>query len=287
MRAATLRPPHPSCGPGGLGGRRLVALVLGILAPLGTFAVLAEDVTEGERATLDLALLRTLHAQTTGPLDALAVALSVVGGAAALVPLALAAAGALLARRRLREALYLCLALVGDALNPPLKALFARPRPVLWASPAPAEGYAFPSGHAMTSFLVLGALTLLAWPTRWRWWVLAGAGPLVAAGGLARVYLGGHYPSDVLGGWALLLGLPRSAGDGLSGVATPRSGRRLARLRSWLARTQAWSPRVLSAPPGGQRRRRPLRTAPRPWPISPPKPRRAGPTPTLPGSCRR
>lgn len=84
----------------------------------------------------------------------------------------------------------------------------ARPRPPVADWAAPASGFAFPSGHATTSALVAG---LLAWAA-WRRAAPAAArlcGALVAcwavAVGLSRIYLGVHWPTDVLGGWLYAL----------------------------------------------------------------------------------
>ncbi len=91
------------------------------------------------------------------------------------------------------------------ALDGLAKAAFHSARPHLWASPAPETGYGFPSGHAMGSLGLLAALVVLAWPMRRRWPALLGGGVAVAAIGISRLYLGVHYPSDVLGAWTAAL----------------------------------------------------------------------------------
>jgi membrane-associated phospholipid phosphatase len=45
------------------------------------------------------------------------------------------------------------------------------------------------------------AMTLLCWPTRWRWPVITASALFVVLVGLSRIYLGVHYPSDILAGW--------------------------------------------------------------------------------------
>jgi undecaprenyl-diphosphatase len=109
-------------------------------------------------------------------------------------------------RRHAREALFAALATGGSALlNVAAKHAFARARPDLWLSIAPETTYSFPSGHAMGSMTLGAVAVLLAWRTRWRWPVLAASAVGVLLVGLSRVYLGVHYPSDILAGWAAAL----------------------------------------------------------------------------------
>jgi membrane-associated phospholipid phosphatase len=120
---------------------------------------------------------------------------------------------ALLVRRHVREGVFAALAIVGSLLlNVSAKHSFARVRPDLWQSVAPAETtYSFPSGHAMGSMTLAMVLVLLCWSVRtpwgwkWRWPVTVLATTFVLLVGLSRVYLGLHYPSDILAGWAAAL----------------------------------------------------------------------------------
>src|SRR3546814_10481386 len=57
----------------------------------------------------------------------------------------------------------------------------------------------------MGSMTLAAVLVLLAWPTRWRWPVVAAMAVFVPMVGLSRVYLGVHFPSDILAGWAAAL----------------------------------------------------------------------------------
>jgi undecaprenyl-diphosphatase len=110
-------------------------------------------------------------------------------------------------RRRWRLAVYLLVAGAGElALDPVLKALVGRLRPVVAHPIAYGHGDSFPSGHALGSIVCYGALFLVFLPAvrgAWRRVFIAAIVMLIAAIGISRLLLGVHYISDVLGGWAL------------------------------------------------------------------------------------
>lgn len=121
-----------------------------------------------------------------------------------MVMVAVLLTGGLVWRKQYRYASFFGLAVGGAALNLLAKAILGRPRPAFWASLAPETTYSFPSGHAMGSAAVVLALGLLLTRGRWRVWL---PGALFVLGvGFSRVYLGVHYPSDVLSGWIAALG---------------------------------------------------------------------------------
>ncbi|WDS38224.1 phosphatase PAP2 family protein [Pseudoxanthomonas sp.] len=183
-------------------GWRTALLFTAILLPLWGFAELGEDVHKAESFVFDDPLL--LHAKAaSGPwLDQAFLGISWAGYQGIIV-FDLILVVVLLARRRWREATFASVALIGSALlNLMTKQLFARARPSLWESISPQDTFSFPSGHAMGSMSLVTVLILLAWGTRWRWPVLVVAALFGLAVGAARIYLGVHYPSDILGGWA-------------------------------------------------------------------------------------
>lgn len=111
-------------------------------------------------------------------------------------------------RRRSREAiLVVAVLVVGQLIRLNIAILVHRPRPprVDWL--VATRGYAFPSGHTMTSVLIGGLVVALAWPSLanriCRTIAVAAATAIALIDGAARVYLGVHWPTDVLGGWAL------------------------------------------------------------------------------------
>jgi undecaprenyl-diphosphatase len=142
----------------------------------------------------------------------LVVALTAVtnlGGGAVTVWLVLISALSLVIRGRHRLAAYLIVTWVGAlALDPSLKLIVGRLRPVVDAPVASAPGNSFPSGHALGSTVAYGAVLLVFLPVvsaRLRPVAISAVATIVLLVGFTRVALGVHYLSDVLAGW--LLGL--------------------------------------------------------------------------------
>jgi membrane-associated phospholipid phosphatase len=180
----------------------LVLLFLIVLVPLGAVTSLAKEVREGEGLFFDRPILEYLHAHATPTLDTLMLCFSRVGAPIPMACFFVVAFGLLIWRRGRGDATFFAVAVVGAmALNFAAKILFGRARPDLWVSIAPEHDFSFPSGHAMGSMAVVVALVALTWGTRFRWPVVVLGGLFVALVGLSRLYLGVHYPSDVLTGW--------------------------------------------------------------------------------------
>lgn len=193
-----------------------------MLATLALFGLLAEDVVEHEPIPLDASANGALHRSATPALDAVMNVITTLGTTPVLAVIVLAAVVALLRVRRVREAVFLAVVSVGSsALTELLKRAFVRPRPALpWAMPI--ASYSFPSGHALGSLACYGALALVVWRVwgrRWGTVAVGGAALLALAIGLSRVYLGVHYVSDVIGGYA-------AATCWVSGAATATAARR-------------------------------------------------------------
>ena len=184
-------------------GWRLLLVFAGLLLPLWGFAGLADEIHEQEAIPFDEPILRFAHQLARDGFDRFFVLMSQVGYAQGVVPFDVALVLVLTWLRRFREATFAAFALGGSALlNLSVKQVFARERPSLWDSIAPETTFSFPSGHAMGSATLACVLILLAWRTRWRWPVFVASAVFTIAVGLSRVYLGVHYPSDILAGWA-------------------------------------------------------------------------------------
>lgn len=180
---------------------RIFLLFVGVLLPLWVFAELADEVHELERIVFDEPILLRAHAYAGPAMDRFFIAISRIGYEG-VIAIDVVIAVSLLAFKRWREATFAAVAFIGSALlNLGSKQLFQRDRPSLWESISPETTFSFPSGHAMGSMTLAMVVILLAWPTRWRWPALLVVGVFALLVAFSRIYLGVHYPSDILGGW--------------------------------------------------------------------------------------
>jgi len=185
---------------------RLLALFGCVLVPLFLFGELAEDVLEKEPLAFDEAILLFMHAHASPTLDRVMLLASRLGTGAWVAPIDVIVCAVLLGRRRWLDALFWALATGGASLlNMLAKHTFARTRPDLWLSLAPESSFSFPSAHAMQSMALAAALIVLLWSSSARWPVVLLAAAFTLIVGTSRVYLGVHFPSDVMAGWSASL----------------------------------------------------------------------------------
>jgi undecaprenyl-diphosphatase len=198
-----------------LGGHEL-AVYLGLLVIVaGTwgFFVLADEVLEGGTQRFDERIIRALRrpddpATPIGPIwmEEVGRDITALGG----VPLILLITGSVvgfLALDRKFGAMWFVLGATasGFAVSSALKAVFRRPRPEVVPHLMQAYSSSFPSGHSMMSavvYLTLGVLLAgLVHQRRLKFYFLSLAVLLTVLVGVSRVYMGVHYPTDVLAGW--------------------------------------------------------------------------------------
>lgn len=206
-----------------------VVLAGAALAALGVtaFAGVAHWVRAGATQPFDEAVLRWLGAHRIPLLEALFLELTFLGTATVVIGLAAVSALFLaLMRQRTAAALLLWATLGAVLLNFVLKSLFDRPRPQLFDWGTHAATTSFPSGHAMSAAAVYGTVAFLAARLTYRRGVrraiYAGATLLVLVVAFSRLYLGVHYPTDVLAGlvvgaaWAAFCAAALEAGQQLA-----------------------------------------------------------------------
>lgn len=195
-----------------LAGRLTLAAVVWLAAALAVstfviwaFAEIAGDVAEGDTRAFDRAVLLWIHANLPGWLDGPMLFITALGYYWVVLLLLAAAVLAFYLKGWKISALLLVVSTAGGAfLTTVLKAVFHRARPELFESGYTASFYSFPSGHATVAVGFYGALTLiLAYRLRGpaRWLVVACGVSLVLLIGFSRLYLGVHYPTDILAGF--------------------------------------------------------------------------------------
>ncbi len=180
--------------------RRIVIPVALALAG-SLFLELAGDIRAREGFSWDVPLMNALHGYQSPLLDAAMKAVTETAAAGAVLVFLVMLAW-LWRRSAWREMGGAALSFLGAvSSNAALKLFFARPRPSVFVPLVVEHSYSFPSGHSVAAMSLYGFLAVMLWRRQRRVWaMLAAAWPFLVA--LSRVYLGVHYPSDVLGGLA-------------------------------------------------------------------------------------
>lgn len=192
---------------------RVLVVALIAFTAIWVVAEVGDEVMEGSTTRFDEWVLVSLRdaanpADAVGPnwFEAAVLSLTALGDVAVLGLITLVVLGYLLLHRLKGLALVVALAIGGGTLvSTLLKHSFARERPSVVPHLVEVSTLSFPSGHSLQSavtYLTLGALlTQMIRDRRSRIYVIAIAGLLTALVGLSRIYLGVHYPTDVLAGW--------------------------------------------------------------------------------------
>jgi membrane-associated phospholipid phosphatase len=184
--------------------RTIALFLLAIIASIG-FAVLAAQVRHGALDRLDTSIEMAVHRLDSWPVDVVMQTATLIGSNTVLLPAVAVVTALAIHRRKRAVAIILVIdTAVVIAAYSALKVMFSRERPRLFDKIALPTGYSFPSGHTMSAIGIWGviAAALIALYPEARRPVIAAAALLIAAIGISRVYLGVHWPSDVVGGLA-------------------------------------------------------------------------------------
>jgi undecaprenyl-diphosphatase len=177
------------------------------------FLKLASEVMEGETLAFDKKIILAFRkaddpSLPIGPawMTSVLMDLTALGGPTVIALVVLATVGFLVLQTRYWTAFFIFMtALSGEAVSYAMKGLFVRPRPTVVPHLREAFSSSFPSGHAMQSaiiYLTLGAVLMRIAESRLtKTYILAVAMFLTFVVGVSRVWLGVHYPTDVLAGW--------------------------------------------------------------------------------------
>jgi undecaprenyl-diphosphatase len=185
-------------------------LILGLLAAAAAllfFGWLTGQVIEGDTRQFDDQVRLLVHQHASPTLTAVMRAISLAGSPGFLIAVAALAIVRFRMTGRPRTAVLFLITVIGaEALDQILKLVFHRTRPVAFFGLNEPVGYSFPSGHALVCCSFYGVLAAFAAARtrsrarRWMYWMAAAL--LIATIGISRIYLGVHYPSDVLAGYA-------------------------------------------------------------------------------------
>ena len=184
-----------------------LAFALAALALWG-FVELGDEVADGSTQAFDVGVLGWMDRNADPVLTELALSVTALGSALVIAVMALLVSAFQWIHGQKRALALLWLALLGAwFLNAPLKMFFARDRPSVfeWRTLG-AGGDSFPSGHAMNAMVAYTVFAFLVARLQagadLRWLTFAVAALVIALVGLSRMYLGVHYPTDVLAGFA-------------------------------------------------------------------------------------
>lgn len=182
----------------------MILFFTSLIIPIVLFAVLAITISQKGSLAFDVPLLQFIHNFTSPLLTAFFLAVTHLGDSIVMLIAATMLAAYYAYKKIYQKALILLVSMGGIvAANTVLKFIFQRDRPTLWEHFVNETNFSFPSGHAMISAGFAAALIVLFWNTKYRWTTVTLAIIGVILVGLSRLYLGVHYPSDILAGWCV------------------------------------------------------------------------------------
>lgn len=197
---------------------------------LAALVALHHEIIEPQTRGVDTAIMSAIHSHASPAMNHIMFTFTDIGSAGPVFAILAACLAWLLATHHRRDAIGLILTVVGAlALNLILKQVFQRQRPAVPWALAHEKSFSFPSGHAMMGIVIFGMLAYLIYRHLHsrvaRILDILAAAMLVIGIGLSRIYLGVHYPTDILGGWiagALWLGSAILAMEALHRLYTHR-----------------------------------------------------------------
>lgn len=180
----------------------LLAFTIAVLA----FGIIAGEVLAGKTLGNDSSILLWIHTLRNPVLDQLFIVTTNFGDVAFVALATCSVVAFLVFKRSFYKALLMIVGVGGAALlTVVLKGVFERTRPKLWTRLIVENNFSFPSGHAMGSCAFAVALIAILWNTKWRGLAIGIGIVYVFFIGLSRLYLGVHYPTDIVAGWTLSL----------------------------------------------------------------------------------
>ncbi|KON70564.1 hypothetical protein AKG34_18525 [Peribacillus butanolivorans] len=182
-----------------------IAFVLSVIFLIG-FSIMAFTISAYEFLNFDRAVISFVQGLESPFLTTIMKVFTFIGSSSSIIILSLLVLFYLykVLKHRLELVLFSAVVVGSTLLNLILKLFFQRARPDLHRL-IEIGGYSFPSGHAMNAFTLYGILTFLLWrhiSTMWgRTLLILFSVMMILTIGISRIYLGVHYPSDIIGGY--------------------------------------------------------------------------------------
>lgn len=171
------------------------------------FIILAILVANGITTSFDESALLWINQHANNTFDSVFVALTQLGGIYFVAGVSISMVVYCVLKKKYYKALFVMVSIGGVALvNVLLKTLFDRARPDLWQHLVTETSFSFPSGHSSASAALAFTVIVLLWNTKWRTVSLSIGVLYIVTIGFSRMYLGVHFPTDILGGWLLAAG---------------------------------------------------------------------------------
>ena len=184
--------------------QRLLALGIIFWTPIIIFVKLAEDVLGKEPILLDKPISKFITSFSSQSLSSLMQIITHGGDSLFVLAVTVIISALFLFKKRMNNVYSVAFTVGGAGLiNFILKLIFQRQRPSLALALVHETSYSFPSGHAMGSSALGFAIILILWRTKWRCLALILASIYILLIGISRIYLGAHYPTDVIAGWCV------------------------------------------------------------------------------------
>ena len=186
--------------------RKQGIFLIGYLAILGIVAWLCTEVWEKEVFSFDRSFLLWIHQFANSQLDRIFLFFTALGNPPTVVTIFIMTIAWLAMKRRYSDGIRFTIVCVGGVLiDRVMKLFFAKPRPELWHRLITETSFSFPSGHAVGSMVVYGfiAYILAKEMQQHKQYIYAAASLLIIAIGLSRLYLGVHYPTDIIAGYGI------------------------------------------------------------------------------------
>ncbi|MEG4940794.1 phosphatase PAP2 family protein [Microcoleus sp. F4-D5] len=183
--------------------------VVGLASCLSIVFILAwlfEEVLEKEAFGFDTAFMYWLHGYANPSLDAVMLTITKLANPSVVVVIVAVTLGILWWQHHRSEAKIFAIACLGALiLNSGMKLVFAKPRPHIFPSLISETSFSFPSGHALGSFVMYGFLAYLlsARFPKFSKFIYTLAVITIAAIGLSRIYIGVHWPTDIIAGYGV------------------------------------------------------------------------------------